>query len=689
MTRDPEYTNELARETSPYLLQHAHNPVDWHPWNAEALRLAQEQDRPILLSIGYSACHWCHVMAHESFEDPATAEVMNRLFVNIKVDREERPDLDRIYQAAHSLLLQRPGGWPLTLFLTPGDLVPFFGGTYFPPRSRYGLPGFRDLLERVAAYYRDNPDEIRQQNRRMTAALAAVAAPGEARPPASLALDVARRQLGAQFDPVHGGFGRAPKFPQPAALERLLRHWHRSGQRDREALDMVLLSLERMARGGLFDQLGGGFCRYSVDDTWTIPHFEKMLYDNAALLPLYAQAWAASGRPLFRRVALATAAWVMREMQSPEGGYWSSLDADSEGGEGRFYLWTREQVQGLLGAEAELARARFGLDGRPNFEDRWHLVLAADAATLARRFGTDEADIRRRLEGIEERMFAAREQRPRPARDDKVLTAWNGLMIRGMAIAARHLEAPELAASADRALDFVRDRLWRDGRLLATWRDGRARLNACLDDYVFLADALVELLQYRWRSEDLELARRLAESLLAHFQDPAGGFWFTADDHEPLIQRPKPAADDALPSGNAVAARVLGRLGQLLGEPRYLEAARGTLEAMGAVMEENPTACASLLTALEEHLYPPDLLVLRGREPELAAWQRWAGRGYRPDRLVFAIPADAAGLPPALAAHRPEGAVGAWLCSGGTCRPPVTDEAAFRALLGEEEVAVT
>ncbi len=680
MNKGGDYSNHLADETSPYLLQHAGNPVDWYPWGPEALARAAREDKPILLSVGYSACHWCHVMAHECFEDPAVAAVMNELFVNIKVDREERPDLDKIYQTAHALLTQRNGGWPLTMFLTPDGRVPFFGGTYFPKEPRYGLPGFVDLMQRVADFYRERQTDITEQNEALLKALDSLAAPASASGatpgrPSAQPLDIARNQLEQQFDPVHGGFGRAPKFPHPTSLERLLRHWAATrdrGQPDERALHMADFTLERMALGGIYDQLGGGFCRYSVDDQWMIPHFEKMLYDNGPLLALYAQAHAATGKPLFARIAAETAAWVMREMQSPDGGYYSTLDADSEGEEGRFYVWTPAEIHDLLGPDYELFAHRFGLDREANFEGRHHLHVYADLPDLARAFGMDETAVARRLDAARATLLAARGERVRPGRDEKILTAWNGLMIRGMAIAARHLERPEYAASAERALDFIRATLWRDGRLLATCKDGRAHLNAYLDDYVFLIDGILELLQVRWRDGDLAFALELAEVVLGHFQASDGGFFFTGDDHEALIQRPKPLTDDATPSGNGVAATVLGRLGHVLGEPRFLEAAERTLIALWAGIEQNAYACAALLLATEEYLAPIQTIVLRGAAVALGDWHQSCARPYAPRRLTFTIPVDATDLPGILRERRPQGERVAYVCTGTQCAPPVT-----------------
>ncbi|HHO67898.1 MAG TPA: thioredoxin domain-containing protein [Gammaproteobacteria bacterium] len=681
--------NHLASETSPYLLQHVDNPVDWYPWGPEALDKARRENKPILLSIGYSACHWCHVMAHESFEDPDTAAVMNELFVNIKVDREERPDLDKIYQTAHSLLTQRTGGWPLTLFLTPDRQIPFFGGTYFPREPRHGLPAFTDLCRRVVAFYRDNRDDIERQNASLTDFMASMnrTEPAPADSLDALPLDVARQQLEKHFDATWGGFGGAPKFPHPTSIERLLRHWAASragGREDGRAKHMALYSLDRMALGGVYDQLGGGFCRYSVDEQWMIPHFEKMLYDNGPLMALYAEAFAATGNPLYRRIVEETADWVTREMQAPEGGYWSSLDADSEGEEGRFYVWTPDEVKALLDADEYAVFApRFGLDRPANFEGRWHLHVFRDIAAIADTLGLETSDVERRLDSARRTLFEARERRVRPGRDDKVLVSWNALMMRGMAVAGRHLGDDRFAESATRALDFIRATLWRDGRLLATCKDGRAHLDAYLDDHVFLADAILELLQVRWRSEDLDFAIDLVETVLTRFADPAGGFFFTADDHESLIQRPKPLSDDALPAGNAIAAKVLGRLGHLLGEQRYLDAAEATLRAAWQAVQEAPWGHTGLLLALEEYLDPPQLIVLRGGdEGELGAWQAELLRDYAPRRLCFAIPDAATGLPGLLAQREKAGETTAWVCSGTSCRPPLTSLGAVKETIG-------
>jgi uncharacterized protein YyaL (SSP411 family) len=560
--------NRLAKETSPYLQQHADNPVDWYPWGEEALAEAKRTGKPILLSVGYSACHWCHVMAHESFEDPEIARLMNDLFVNIKVDREERPDIDQIYQVAQAMLTQRNGGWPLTMFLTPEQL-PFFGGTYFPDSPRYGMPGFGDLIQRVRHFYDENPEDIRSQGAQLSAALARTA-PGGATQRAELnanALDEANDYLKAAFDREHGGFSGAPKFPHPDTLELLLRRYAALG--DPEALELATFTLRKMAEGGIYDQVGGGFARYSVDAAWAIPHFEKMLYDNGWLLRLYADAWAITREPLYERVCAETAAWVMREMQSPAGGYYSSLDADSEGEEGKFYVWTPDEMRALLTEpEYAVASAAFGLGDPPNFENRhWHLVMARPVSEVARGLGMDADAAQRLLDSAKEKLRKAREKRVRPGRDDKALTSWNALMIHGMARAARVFARADWLASARAALDFIRHTMWRNGKLLATAKDGRAHLDAYLDDHAYLLAALLEMLQADFDARDLAWAGEIGEVLMEKFHDAAaGGFFFTSHAHERLIHRPKPGPDNATPSGNAVAAWALNRLSFFTGE---------------------------------------------------------------------------------------------------------------------------
>ncbi len=672
--------NRLADESSPYLQQHAANPVDWYPWGAEALARAAELDRPILLSIGYSACHWCHVMAHESFEDEATAAVMNRLFVNVKVDREERPDLDKVYQLAHQMLTQRGGGWPLTMFLAPDDLTPYFGGTYFPNRARYGMPAFTDLLERVAAFYREQRDTVRTQNAALRVAFGDLVPPAadEGQVPDRGPILAARRQLEAGFDDQFGGFGQAPKFPHPASIERLLRGWQASAtgdEPDLQALYMATLTLRRMAEGGINDQLGGGFCRYSVDPWWMIPHFEKMLYDNGALLALYAQAAVATGDGSFGDVARETAAWALREMQAPEGGFYSALDADSEGHEGRYYVWQREEVAAITTPDEYRALARrYGLDRDANFEGAWHLHCFVGLEQLAAELGIGTAPAQALLDSGRRKLLAARARRTRPGLDDKRLSGWNALMIRGLAISGRLLGEPGHVDAAARAADFLRERCWRDGGLLAAWEGGAARFPAYLDDYAFLLSALLELLQARFRSADLAFARGLADALLAQFADrERGGFWFTAEGRDPPLHRPKGFADDATPGGNGIAAQALARLGWLLGETRYLEAAEATLRGGWASLSRVPQAHMAMLNALDEWLVPPEIVVIRGPAAAVAGWSAALAPAYAPRRMVLAIPQDAPDLPDALASKHAGDGTAAFICRGPQCSEPIDD----------------
>ena len=662
----------LRNATSPYLQQHATNPVDWWPWCDEALELARREDKPILLSIGYSACHWCHVMAHESFEDPDTAAVMNTLYVNIKVDREERPDLDKIYQTAHQLLARRPGGWPLTLFLTPDDHSAFFAGTYFPPQPRHGLPAFRELLRQVESAYRKQRTAITEQNASLRDALRQLDTLPAGGEPRDAPLIEAVHQLSGQFDAQFGGFGGAPKFPHPTTLRFLLREGQRRGTGT--GSHMALYTLEQMANGGINDHLGGGFCRYSVDTQWMIPHFEKMLYDNGQLLALYAEAWSAGGhRPLFKHVCERIAEWTLREMQSPRGGYYASLDADSEGEEGRFYVWTPADVAALLEPdEYRVFTARFGLDRAANFEGRWHLHTFADTARLSEDTGFEPPAVRRLLLSARTKLLAERATRVRPGRDDKILASWNALMIKGMAAAGRLLQHPEWIESARRALDYLMEHHWREGRLLASSRDGEAQLNAYLDDHAYLIDAILELLQAHWDSRYLAFAIRLAERLLEHFEDPErGGFFFTSDDHEALLHRSRPLADDATPSGNGVAVEALQGLSVLSGDLRFHDAAARALRAAWPAIEQAPYAHVGLLEGLQCHLEPAEQWVVRGGDADLQAWRQAAGTHYLPGRTLYAISTDADGLPDSLAAKagRPDG-VNAYRCRGTRCYPP-------------------
>jgi uncharacterized protein YyaL (SSP411 family) len=660
--------NALHSETSPYLLQHADNPVHWYLWSDEALKQAKESQKPILLSIGYSACHWCHVMAHESFEDEATAAIMNEHFINIKVDREERPDLDKIYQTAHYMLTQQNGGWPLTLFLTPDEQTPFFAGTYFPKTAKYNMPTFQDVLQHIVNVYQHKQADIHAQNQRLTQALHDIY---QNRPPAALQaslLDDARLQLQQAFDQQYGGFGQAPKFPHTTHLERLLRHWQQTD--DQAAKHMLLLTLENMAQGGLFDQLGGGFFRYSVDDQWMIPHFEKMLYDNGVLLSIYAQAWGATQQPLFKQVCEQTADWLMREMQSPEGGYYSAYDADSEGEEGKYYVWTTEALQQLLNPQdyALLAK-KYGLDQAANFEGKWHLHSYYSDEALAAEQQTSIDVIQTKLTRIKGQLRQVREQRTKPLCDEKILVSWNALAIKGMALAARHTKQPRYADSAIQALDFIRDQLYQEGRLLATYKDGKAHLNAYLDDYAYLLDAILEVLQTRWSSTHLRFAIELADTLLAAYEDKAqGGFWFVAHDHERLLERPKTWQDDALPNGNGVAAYALARLGYLLGNTAYLDAAERTIKAGSGAIKQQAMAHCAMLLAVEEYLYPPTTLITRSINYDQEVMKQ--AQSYHARQQHYVIDHTITGLPMALADKVAQQTTITYRCEGMVCHAP-------------------
>jgi uncharacterized protein YyaL (SSP411 family) len=552
------------------------------------------------------------------------------------------------------------------------------------------MPAFADLLRRAAEVYVQRQDELRKQNTSLMDVFADLTPPAQ---DAVSSLDTTPFAQGVaaltqSFDREHGGFGGAPKFPHPTTLEFLLRQWRATAhmeQPDLQSLYMTTLTLTRMAEGGIYDQLGGGFCRYSVDQHWMIPHFEKMLYDNGPLLALYAQTAIATGDPLFKRIAAETADWIMRDMQSVEGGYWSTLDADSEGHEGKFYAWSRDEVQSLVtGDEYAVFSRRFGLDREPNFEGQWHLHVYRAVDDIAREIGIQTEDAEQLLSSTRSKLLNKRNTRVWPGRDEKVLTSWNALAIKGMAIAARALQRDDLAASATRAIDFIQTTLWREGRLLAVHKDGQARFAAYLDDYAFLLDALLELLQARWRSSDLHFAIQLADAILKHFADrERGGFYFTADDAEQLIHRPKSFSDESVPAGNGIAAYALNRLGLLLGSTHYLQAAERTLKSAWPVIQKYPPGHATLLLALEETLAPVQTIVIRGNEPAIAEWQHELNKMYAPRRIVLGIPSTAQDLPPALADKKALQETIGYVCRGEVCSEPMRSLAALIAVARE------
>jgi uncharacterized protein YyaL (SSP411 family) len=660
-------TNKLINETSPYLQQHAHNPVEWYPWNEDSLTLAKEQEKPVLLSIGYSACHWCHVMAHESFEDEATAEVMNKYFINIKVDREERPDLDRIYQTAHQLLTQRGGGWPLTMVLTHDDQVPFFGGTYFPPEPRFALPGFSELLERIAKMYQTQLPAIRKQNNAMLTALEKTQELQQTTSAMTISpVNHAVADIYQYFDHKNGGNGGAPKFPQSPTLELLLSLSRLDiPETSKTAMDMASLTLSKMAYGGIYDHLGGGFCRYSVDAYWMIPHFEKMLYDNGQLLSNYAYASTITGHSAYESVIRDTANWLIRDMQSQDGGFYSSLDADSEGHEGKFYTWTHEEIKGLLSPEDyQLFSEYYGMNFPPNFEGKWHLFVYEP-----------HEDKSRSLQAARTSLLETRNERVWPGRDEKILTSWNALALKGMVNAFLVTGENAYLQSATHALEFVRDHMWDNDRLFATSKDGKAHLNAYLDDYVFLIDAILVKLTADWDKQWLDFAMKLTDILIDQFFDPKyGGFYFTSNHHESLIQRRKDFMDDATPSGNGIAVQVLLRLGSLLGEQKYLDVAEKTLTAGFGAMESSPMSHATMLNGLVDFNRPPRQIIIRGDADEISRWQSSCMSEIRETRtIIYAIPTNCENLPGLLAQRKPKGTAIAYICEGFSCKTPFTN----------------
>jgi len=656
--------NHLTNETSPYLLQHANNPVDWYPWCDEALKKAKQEKKPILLSIGYSACHWCHVMAHESFENADTAKLMNEAFINIKVDREERPDLDRIYQTAHQILNQRAGGWPLTVFLTPDDHTPFFSGTYFPKERRYELPSFREVLHYVQHIYQNQKAELRKQNNSLLQVLNEFPQQPEVKKdfidPEPLGKAI--KTLQWDFDDKYGGFSSAPKFPNPTHIERLLRYWSDSknhGHEDTNAKKILNLTLISMARGGIYDQIGGGFFRYSVDERWEIPHFEKMLYDNAQLLWQYTEAFVATGNELYKKIATETAEWVMREMQTKEGGYYSALDADSEGEEGKFYVWNVDDIKSLLSKkDFDLACRYFNLKQNANFEGKWHLNVV---------------DANYDVETLKVQLLKARDQRVRPGCDDKILTSWNALMIKAMVNAGFRLNRNDFIESAEKALDFIIKHCWKKNRLLSSYKGGKAKYNAYLYDYAFMIDALLTFLQVKWSTNYFNLAVSLADVIIQHFSDNKGGFFFTSDDHEQLLYRPKNSMDEAIPASNGVAAYVLNRLGNITGNEVYLKAAENALRNIWPNIKQYPSAHDSFLNCLEEIIDSPKVIIVRCDQKETDKCLEKLQQNYYPHQLAFVIDKAIDGLPECFSDKKIIGNFTAYVCKNRTCAKPITD----------------
>jgi len=688
-TGQPPHTNRLIHAASPYLLQHAHNPVDWYPWSDEALARARQEDRPLLVSIGYAACHWCHVMAHESFEDEATARLMNEHFVCIKVDREERPDLDELYMSA-VVALTGSGGWPLNVFLTP-DLRPFWGGTYFPPDERWGRPSWRSVLQTVAHAYakrRDRVDEAAAQLLGLLAREPQVA--GGPAPGAQALIASAADRLKAQFDPVHGGFGSAPKFPQCTALGLLLRHAHRAA--DAEALAVVTLTLGRMARGGIYDHLGGGFHRYSVDAEWLVPHFEKMLYDNAQLAALYLQAYRATGRPQYARVARETLDYVLREMTDDRGGFHSTQDADSEGEEGRYYTWRPAEVGEALGAaDAETLCAYYGVTAEGNFEGRSILHVPLGLEPFAEQRGLSPADLELHLAELRGRLLQARAQRVPPPTDDKVLADWNGLMISALAQGGEVLGEPRYCEAAVRAARFVLDEMGDAGDLRHAWRAGRRLEHAFLDDYAFVLCGLLDLYEATLDLVWVGRARQVADGLLQRFADQStGALYLTPAGQPDILVRRRRGHDDATPSGWATAAHALLRLAHLTGDEALRQRGEAALQALAAEAQTAPEAYTAALCALDFHVGPITEVAIIGPRAHPETQRMWEAvrRRYFPNRVVAGLdPAspDAEGATeaiPLLAGKRMvQGAPTAYVCNAQGCRAPVRTADDLAALL--------
>jgi len=665
--------NLLAKETSPYLLQHADNPVEWYPWGKEALQKAKTEDKPIFLSIGYSACHWCHVMAHESFEDAQVAAIMNEHFVNVKVDREERPDLDRIYMSAVQAMTGS-GGWPMSVFLTP-EAIPFYGGTYFPPQPRYGMPSFTQVLQAIVDAWQNRRGELVSGGQRLVKAIERQGQidPSEQRMDLDQdTLHSAFRALQQQFDRAHGGWGQAPKFPQPMALEFLLRYHHQTGNTN--ALEMVTHTLEAMARGGMYDQLGGGFHRYSVDDHWFVPHFEKMSYDNSQLARVYLHAWQVTGNEFFRAITEEILDYIVREMTDPAGGFYSTQDADSEGKEGKFFVWTPGEIQEILGSDADAFMAAYGVTRHGNFEGKNILEFTGDL------------DHRPALADARHKLFEARERRIHPGRDEKILTSWNGLMLAAFSEAARALDRDDYREVAERNAGFVLNALRQENdQLLRTWKANEAKLNGYLEDYSFLIEGLLELYQTTFDPRWYVAAQELAKTMITHFKAPDDGFFDTSDDHETLITRPRDLQDNATPSGNAMAVTTLLKLAGFTNDLRYVDIAHQTLAQMQSMMAQYPLGFGQWLQALSFALSPPREIAIVG-DPKVADTQALLGvvrSGYRPFQVV------ALGAPSAQSPAVPllqdrglvEGHAAAYVCRDFTCQAPVTQPKVLQHLL--------
>ncbi|MEJ7848519.1 MAG: thioredoxin domain-containing protein [Pyrinomonadaceae bacterium] len=670
MQSPKKYTNHLINESSPYLLQHAHNPVDWYPWGDEAFAKAKAEDKAVMISIGYSACHWCHVMEHESFEDEATAAVMNDHFVNIKVDMEERPDVDQIYMTFVQLTTGR-GGWPMTVFVTP-EKLPFFGGTYFPPVSRYNMPGFQQVLLSVADAYKNKREDLMHSANDLLGEMRRVGIAEFA--PQGLTteqLDSAFQSFVRTFDAKNGGFGGAPKFPPAMSLEFLLRYYKRTG--NEKALEMVKFTARKIAEGGIYDQLGGGFHRYAVDSIWLVPHFEKMLYDNAQLIRVYLHLYQITKEEFYKRIAVETLEYVKREMLDASGGFYSTQDADSEGVEGKFFVWTPAEIEAVIGEDdAKIFNFYYDVSEEGNFEEKNIPNVNFTVPAAAKALKITEEDLTAVLARGRKKLFDEREKRIKPFRDEKVLTAWNGLMLAAFAEAAAILDSEDYLNIAKGNADFILENLQKDGRLLRTWKDGKAKLNAYIEDYANVADGLIELYQVSGESKYLAQAKRLADLMITEFWDEEnGGFYFTSNDHEELLVRNKDFYDNATPAGNSVAADVLQKLAKLLGDNKYERFASTVLRLVAPQISRHPQGFGRALSAIEFNLAAVKEIVIigeKGNELEKEVWGE-----FLPYKVVALSRGTDEGITPLLAERKMvDGKAAAYVCENFVCRRPVT-----------------
>ena len=672
--------NRLHNSSSPYLLQYANDPVHWQAWDEQALDLARTQNKPILLSIGYSACHWCHVMAKESFENAQIASIMNEHFVNIKVDREQRPDLDKIYQMTHQLLLQQPGGWPLTAFLTPDQYIPFFVGTYFPPEARDGMPSFPEIITRISDYYQNEGEQIKAQGLQIKEFFNSFDQ-REAVPISKLdniPINKAISLLEADYDQVNGGFGGAPKFSFASTLDLFLKQWAKTAYDDepnRNLLYMVSHSLQQMAKGGLYDQVGGGFYHYSIDAAWNIPHFEKTLYDNAQLIPLYAQLFQISGDSYFKDIAIDSVKWLIDDMQSEASAFYATVDADSEDGEGKFYVWSREELESILSIdEFYLMQELFNLNSTENFNGSYHLKQISDVLALAESLQKPQEKIKQELRIVKLKLLAHRNLRKRPTRDDKLLTAWNALLVKGLSITARSLDEKNIQKTAKNLLLNI----WQDWKnhtaLHVQIGENKQAKLGFIDDYAFTLEAILEQLQNEWDTDLLDWAIEIADVLVNNFASDNGGFYFTSNkDPESLLYRPLTFTDDALPSGNASAAKSLLCLGYLIDNNEYLKIAEKTLQTSYFEMDKSPQAHASLLSVLDEYLEPAVQVIIRGESDEIEIWKENLQKIYSPKLQIFAINNNETNLPAAINSKMIAEITTAYVCQGLNCSEAIND----------------